>query len=173
MTRKRRRRVPPQKTYQTRITAPPSRKLNYLIGALSLVVLVFVSSTVLKFVSGVTSSLPTEYSYLRVQDLNGCGVKDAAADMGKIISGTAIEATEFDVIDEDNFETFEVTETLILCRDERANPHALALAGKIGIHPDNVVGQELTDNYLNVDLTVIVGKDFADIQKQFTSSDED
>ncbi|MCK4656884.1 MAG: LytR C-terminal domain-containing protein, partial [candidate division Zixibacteria bacterium] len=120
MPRKRRTKIPLHKAYQTRISARPSRGLNYLIGVLSLVVLVFASSTILKVLSGETSSLPIERSYLRVQVLNGCGVLQAAATMASIIREAGIPNVDFDVIDADNFDTFEVSATMILVRDERA-----------------------------------------------------
>jgi hypothetical protein len=163
MPRKRRTKIPPHKVYQTRIGAKPSRGLNYLIGVLSLVVLAFASSTVLKVMSGETTSLPVERSYLRVQVLNGCGVPQAAATMASIIRSVGIPDVDFDVIDEDNFETFEISATMILVRDERATSDALRLAEKLGIITENVVTQHLDDNYLGLDLTMILGKDFESI----------
>ncbi len=163
MPRKRRTKIPPHKAYQTRISAKPSRGLNYLIGVLSLVVLVFASSTILKVLSGETSSLPVERYYLRVQVLNGCGVPKAAATMASIIRAAGIPNADFDVIDEDNFETFEVSATMIIVRDERATSDALRLADILGIITENVVTQHLDDNYLDLDLTIILGKDFESI----------
>lgn len=123
----------------------------------------FASSTVLKVLSGETSSLPEERSYLRVQVLNGCGVPKAAARMGSIIRSIELTNVDLDVIDEDNFETFEVTETMILARDEAAMPIAHELADILGVDPESVVLQHLTDNYLSLDLTLILGKDFVPI----------
>jgi len=163
MPHKRRTKIPPHKAYQTRLSPRPSRGLNYLIGVLSLVVLVFASSTVLKILSGETSSLPEELSYLRVQVLNGCGVSRAAAGMASIVRDIGIPSVDFDVIDEDNFETYEVSETMILVRDERATLDAHRLAERLGINPDNVVSQHLEDNYLSLDLTIILGNDFESI----------
>ncbi len=163
MSRRKRSQIPPHKLYQTRITPQPSRKLNYLIGLLSLVVLIFASSTVLKIVQGETHSLPIQNSYLRVQVLNGCGIPKAAANMGQIIKRLDVDNVDVDVIDEDNFDTFDISETMILARDERAHAEAVRIGEMIGIHPDNVVVQPLDDNYLSLDLTIIVGKDFETI----------
>ncbi len=172
MPRKRRTKIPPHKAYQTRISARPSRGLNYLIGVLSLVVLVFASSTILKVLSGETSSLPVERSYLRVQVLNGCGVLQAAATMASIIREAGIPNVDFDVIDADNFDTFEVSATMILVRDERAMSDALRLADKLGISNENVVSQQLDDNYLGLDLTIILGIDFESIVDRIGSKSD-
>lgn len=172
MSRKRRSNIPPHKVYQTRIGSRPSRRLNYLIGLLSLIVLVFASSTVLKVLSGETSSLPEERSYLRVQVLNGCGVPKAAGRMGAVIRGIGLANVDFDVIDEDNFETFEVSETMILARNEAAMSAGLQLAEILGVSTDGVVLQHLADNYLSLDLTVILGKDFEPIVERFDAGDD-
>jgi len=166
MARRKRSQIPPHKLYQTRIVPQPSKKLNYLIGMLALVVLIFASSTVLKIVQGETHSLPVQASYLRVQVLNGCGIPKAAAGMGQIVKDLSIENVDIDVIDEDNFETFDISETMILARDERALDNAVRIGEGIGIHPDNVVVQPLDDNYLSLDMTIIVGKDFETISNR-------
>jgi hypothetical protein len=130
-----------------------------VIGVLSLVVLVFVSSTVLKIMSGESSSLPPESTYLRVQVLNGCGITKAASLTADYIRASKVEGAEFDVIEIDNFESYEVTETMLIVRDERAIEYADKLAAELGANPDNVVLKFLDDNYLSIDITVIVGKD--------------
>ncbi len=171
MPRKRRTKIPPHKAYQSRILRRPSRKLNYLIGLLSLVVLVFASSTVLKIMSGETTSLPEETSYQRVQVLNGCGINKAASTIGGIVRNMDVPTVDFDVIDEDDFESYDVLETIIIARDERSVEFANMLADGFGINRDNVVAQYLEDNYLSLDLTVIVGKDFESIVGRFDSRD--
>lgn len=130
-----------------------------MIGVLSLVVLVFVSSTVLKIMSGESSVLPPERTYLRVQVLNGCGIDRAASLTADFIRESNIEGAEFDVIEVENFESYDVTETMLIVRDKRAIEYADKLAAKLGANPDNVVLKSLGDNYLSIDITVIVGKD--------------
>lgn len=158
--KKRRNNIPRHKAYQMRIASKSTRRLDYLIGLLSLIVLVFVSSAVLKVMTGETTSLPPEKSYVRVQVLNGCGISKAAAKTAKVIRDAGVADVEYDVIDEDNFESYEVSETMIITRDEADTEYAQSLASALGIKPENVVSQELDDNFLGIDLTVVVGKDF-------------
>ncbi len=138
-----------------------------MIGVLSLVVLVFATSAVIKVLSGETS-IPSEKapSYIRVQILNGCGIPGAASKTGSIIRNIGIPDADFDVIDEDNFETFDVSETMILIRDEQVMEDAHSLAERLGIVSENVVPQQLDDNYLSLDLTIILGKDFEAIARR-------
>lgn len=167
MPRKRRTKIPPHKAYQSRILRKPSRSLNYLIGLLSIIVLVFASSTVLKIMSGETTSLPEETSYQRVQVLNGCGINKAASTVGGVVRNLDLPSVDFDVIDEDDFKSYDVLETIIIARDERSVEFAIMLADRFGINHDNVVTQYLEDNYLSLDLTIIVGKDFESIVGRF------
>ena len=162
--RRRKSKLPPHKQYLTRAAVrPASRSLNYVIGVLSLVVLVFVSSTVLKIMSGESSSLPAETAYLRVQVLNGCGIKGAAAETAKAIRAVELAETEFDVIDVENFESYDVSETLVIAREDRTENYALLLAERLGIGEDNVLVRSLEDNFLGIDLTVVVGRDIKNL----------
>ena len=130
-----------------------------MIGVLSLIVLVFVSSTVLKIMSGESSSLPLERTYLRVQVLNGCGIAKAASMTADFIRASKVDGAEFDIIEIENFESYDVTETMLIVRDERATEYAKLLAAELGAKPDNVVLKSLDDNFLSIDITVVVGKD--------------
>jgi hypothetical protein len=161
--RKRRKKIPRHKVYQLRIASKNTRRLDYLIGLLSLVVLIFLSSAVLKVMTGETSSLPPEKSWVKVQVLNGCGISKAAAKTAKLIRAAGVPDVEYDVIDEDNFESYDVSETMIIARDDSNLDYAKLLASALGIKPENVVSQELKDNYLSIGLTIVVGKDFQEL----------
>jgi len=153
--------IPKHKQYQTRVgLLGPSRKLNYLIGIMSLIVLVFASSTILKVMTGETTSLPVKTEYMRVQVLNGCGIPKAAAKTAEVIRDGCSPELAFDVIDEDNFDSFDVSESMIIMRTGQSKSHSTQLANILGVKPDNIVYQELDDNFLGIDLTVIVGEDF-------------
>jgi len=160
---KRRNKIPRHKAYQLRIASKNTRRLDYLIGLLSLVVLIFVSSAVLKVMTGETTSLPPEKAWVKVQVLNGCGIAKAAAKFAKLIRDAGVTDVEYDVIDEDNFESYDVSETMIIARDEKDLAYAKQLATALGIKPENVVSQELKDNYLGIGLTIVVGKDFQEL----------
>lgn len=142
-----------------------------MIGVLSLVVLVFVSSTVLKIMSGESSSLPPERTYLRVQVLNGCGITKAASLTADLIRASKVEGAEFDVIEVENFESYNVTETMLIVRDERAIEYADRLAAELGADPANVVLRSLDDNFLSIDITVIIGKDVERVLNARTGSE--
>jgi hypothetical protein len=158
--KRRKSRLPTHKQYLSRAAVKPAnRSLNYFIGVLSLIVLVFVSSTVMKIMTGESSSLPPETTYLRVQVLNGCGIPKAASRTAKAIRSVELTETEFDVIEVENFESYDVSETLIIAREERSEHYALLLAERFGISRENVVVKPLEDNFLGIDLTVVVGRD--------------
>jgi len=86
--------------------------------------------------------------------------------MGNIIRSADIPNVRFDVIEEDNFKTFEVSETIILTRDERATDDAVQLAEALGVKRENVIYQGLQDNFLGIDLTIVVGSDFKQIAER-------
>ncbi len=109
--------------------------------------------------SGESSSLPPERTYLRVQVLNGCGIPKAASRTADFIRASSVEGAEFDVIEIENFESYDVTETMLIVRDERAVEYARSLASELGANPDNVVLKPLKDNYMSIDITVVVGRD--------------
>lgn len=100
---------------------------------------------------------------IRVQVLNGCGIKDAAADITEGLRNLRDETYQFDVVEQGNFATFDVTETLVLDRGQSMEA-ALRIAEIIGVDSDHVLHQNLMENVLDIEVSVILGNDYATLE---------
>ncbi len=89
---------------------------------------------------------------LQIEVLNGCGVKDVASQVTDYL-----RMQGFDVVRTDNYESFNVIETIVV--DRRGNQkNGERIAKVLGLSEDRVL-QEVNDAYL-IDATLIIGKDF-------------
>jgi hypothetical protein len=88
--------------------------------------------------------------------LNGCGVKGAGINVTKFL-----RTNGFDVVEVKNYKTPHVPQTLVV---DRVGNLAMAkqVAMALGVEGKNVVQQINPDYY--VDVSVIIGKDFADLR---------
>ena len=100
---------------------------------------------------------------VRVQILNGCGIKGAAADVTESLRNAMGDTFQFDVVDQGNFATFDVTETLVLDRGE-SMAAARIVAEIIGVDSEHVLHQNLMENVLDIEVSVLLGSDFATLQ---------
>jgi hypothetical protein len=92
---------------------------------------------------------------LQIEVLNGCGVKGVAAQLTDYL-----RLQGFDVVKTDNFESFNVTETMVI--DRRGNrENGIRIADALGLGEERVL-QEVNDAYL-IDATLIIGKDFQNL----------
>ena len=102
---------------------------------------------------------------IRIQLLNGCGIKGAAEEMARAFMESSSEVF-FDVIDKANAKVYNFEKTLIL--DRKGNPinagsfssAAVFVAGLLKSGPEQLVIQKLADNLLDIDVTVIIGADY-------------
>lgn len=97
---------------------------------------------------------------VRVQVLNGCGVKGAAGEFSEKLRKAGHSDYHFDVIDHGNFATFDVTETLVLDRGDALDA-AREIATVLGVDSDHVLSQDLTENVLQIEVSVLLGSDIA------------
>jgi len=132
--------------------------LNLSIGFLSLllVILLFALSTRVIFPRILTDRQETQDKLIspiiQVEVLNGCGVPGLANQLT-----TSLRRLGFDVVETDNYENFNVTETFIISRvGDKENAQRIATA--LGLPKKRIILEESQDFYL--DATLVVGSDY-------------
>ena len=133
---------------------------EFFIIFLSLVVVIYGFSFVKRLTQNKAEGMP-KLATLRVQVLNGCGINKAAARVAEKLReyNLSSENLIFDVIDQRNFKDSLVTQTLIV--DRVGNPKiAEQVADLLGIDRSNIIMDILKDNYLDLNLSLILGKDY-------------
>lgn len=154
--------IPPHKKYSQRIR--PGKVAWYLDLALigmAVVVIVLIASTAMRFVRAETKSLaPVELTVLRTQISNACGTKGIANQVADVLQSLNDDALKFDVVDMNNYDNFDLPQSLVLVRDSAYLYAKPLLAARLGIQPENVYYKPLTDNFLAVQVSVVVGKDW-------------
>ncbi len=89
---------------------------------------------------------------IQIEVLNGCGVQGVAAQLTDFL-----RTKGFDVVKTDNYESFNVTETVVI--DRRGNiENCVRITKVLGLGEERVL-QEVNEAYL-IDATLIIGKDF-------------
>jgi len=152
--------VPFFKRYRMRFfTKPPSAMWEALLVVLFVAVMIYGYSFAKKITFGAEESAIGPQSFVRVQVLNGCGIAGAASEVADLLVGDKTTSYHFDVVDQGNFATFDVRETLVLGRGESMDP-ARAAARLLGLDKDRVIDQPLSDNILDIEVTVLLGHDF-------------
>jgi len=128
--------------------------LVVLFGA----VMIYTYSFAKKITVGATADSSEPALVVRAQVLNGCGLKGAANDAAEFLLAADDADYQFDIVDRGNFATFDVTETLILDRGD-ARDAARRIADQMGIDDLHVLTQPLTENVLEIDVSVLLGRD--------------
>jgi hypothetical protein len=146
--------------YRLRFTRrPPSAMWEALLVILFGAVMIYGYSFAKKITYGADAEAQGPVMMVRVQVLNGCGVKGAAGDITESLLKANDPTYQFDVVDEGNFATFDVTETLVLDRGE-SREAARAIADRLGVDSDHVLSQPLSGNVLDIDVSILLGRDF-------------
>lgn len=167
MLRKKKNRIPRHKKYRQRIA--PKKKGKYFdiaLIALSALVVVLLGSTAIRLVRGETKELPQEITILRTQIANGCGVDGAAQKFADWVKAQSSDVLKYDIIDITDFENSAIPRTMVLVRDPMALSKAGMISEHLGIPRENISMSEMTDNFLAVDITIVVGKDFTNFENQ-------
>lgn len=132
--------------------------LNISIGFLSVVLLLllFALSTRIIFPRILTdrqqNSKELISSVIQIEVLNGCGVPGLANQL----TGS-LRRLGFDVVETDNYDNFNVTETFIISR-VADREHARRIATALGLEKKRIILEESQDFYL--DATLVVGSDY-------------
>jgi hypothetical protein len=131
-----------------------------VLGAVGIVILAgavvaFVASMLLGTPGGPEEE-PIVLKEVRVQVLNGCGVRGAGREVAN-----SLRLKGYDVIDVGNADTFDYLETLVIER-QKAGGRAVEVARALGV--DTVLIQRVDGS--PYDATVIIGKDFKTARPQ-------
>jgi hypothetical protein len=138
---------------------------GWVIIFLTIFIMVFALS-MLMTPSKVTVVQP-ERGVVRVQILNGCGTGGASDEMTKAMASGS-SAIFFDVIDRGNADVYNFDKTLVIDRrgSEEAggfSKSAYRVAHLLNTGPDELLIQRLSNNLLDIDVTIIVGADYKSI----------
>jgi hypothetical protein len=144
-----------------------SRIIDFILIVVSLAVLIFVGSFVVKIMQGESAPVPGTPEAivpvsLRIQIMNGCGIPGAASSFSRHVKQASGPDFVVDVIDERNFESFQQEKTLLIAR--KANHETAArFAAKLGLTPDRISFKELESNFYDIDYSLVVGADYEKI----------
>ncbi len=94
---------------------------------------------------------------IQIEVLNGCGVPGLATRFTNILRSNG-----FDVVSSGNFESFDITESLVIDRNGNMD-NAREVARSIGI-PENRVLQEISPDFY-LDATVVIGSDYESLNQ--------
>ncbi len=131
------------------------------------VTIVFFSLVVVFFLYSIITRSPrkppaTSHAVTRVQVLNGCGVDGLAAKAAKFL-----RLKGYDVVDVKN--TPLLLESLVVDRVGNRDA-ARKLAKLLGVSEENIIQQSC--DYLELDLTVILGKDYKELKLNRVGEEE-
>ena len=157
--------VPLLKRYRQRFKVKPAPMLEALMVILFGCVLIYSYSFAKKIVFAETTQSSGPAQLVRVQVLNGCGVPGMAGTFADKLRLASNRDFEFVVVDQGNFATFDVTETLILDRGASMDA-ALEIASLYGLPRDRVMQQSLTDNILDIEVSILLGSDVTSLKER-------
>jgi hypothetical protein len=146
--------------------APPSRRrrrlariLEYVVAATFIVILVYVVMFAVKVADGVSRSVGVPSQTVRLQILNGCGLRWLSTEVSGKLDGYTDAAMEIRVVDTGDFDVRTVKKSFVIARTEDQSP-AKALAKQLGLDPKEVIFLPLGHNLQNVSATLVVGQDY-------------
>jgi len=156
-----RKKVPLLKRYRQRFKVKSAPMWEALIVVLLGCVMIYTYSFAKKIgFAETTSESAGPAQLVRVQVLNGCGLAGVAGRIADELRTAGNVHFEFDVVEHTNFATFDVEETLVL--DRGSSPEAaLEVASLYGLPRDRVVRQPLNDNILDIEVSILLGKDIS------------
>ena len=138
---------------------PPTAMWEALLVILLGAVMIYAYSFAKKITYGSEAEVSGPATSIRIQVLNGCGIPGAASGATEFLRQHSDHSFYYDVIDQANFATFDVSETLVLDRGETID-QAKSVASILGVSSDRVLRQPLPDNVLDIDVTIVLGRDY-------------
>lgn len=157
--------APLLKRYRQRFKIKPAPIWEALMVVLFGCVMIYAYSFAKKIVFAETAESSGPAQLVRVQVLNGCGVPGMAGTFAERLRLASNADFEYDVVDQGNFATFDVAETLVLDRGESMDA-ALEIASLYGLPRDRVLHQALNDNILDVEVSILLGSDITSLQER-------
>lgn len=93
---------------------------------------------------------------IQAEVLNGCGVTDVAQKITEYL-----RANKVDVVNLGNYRSFEIENSIIICRNDKIK-YAEKVAAIVGLDHSNII-QQTNPDYL-LDVTFILGKDYRNLK---------
>jgi len=151
--------------YKRREKARSSKLKDWTILLLTLVLAVYGFSLVRQLTLSEAKGTTEESVSVRIQVLNGCGQSGLAEQIRDRLISQRWGNLNFDVVDVNNFNDQPISHTLILDR-KGENRKAVKVANALGIDEENVFLKKLEDNYLDIDVTLVLGIDYPQMLKK-------
>lgn len=102
---------------------------------------------------------------IRIQILNGSGIKGACRKVSEFLNENRSKNLVFYVVNEVDFSDSFVFQTILL--DRSGNKELIGqIAEILGLKKNNVFFKPLKDNFLDLDATLVLGSDFKKILKK-------
>jgi hypothetical protein len=138
------------------------RFVKYLgigVGSALLIVLLYQLTSTLTVAGGISRVIERPTHLVRLQVVNGSGVKGLTRKAAKGLSDYADYALEVQVVDVVDFDLRELPRSFVISREQDKTAAAL-LAKKLGLDPSEVVYRPLEHNSRQVSATLVVGEDY-------------
>jgi hypothetical protein len=129
------------------------------VGSAMLVVLLYFLSSTLTVAGGVSRVIDRPTHLVRLQVVNGTGVRGLEREVIKRLSDYADSVLELQVVEAVDFNLRELPRSFVISREQDKTAAAL-LAKKLGLDPSEVVYMPLEHNNRQVSATLVVGKDY-------------
>lgn len=139
-----------------------NRTIELAIGLVLFVVIVYLASITIKVTSGVSKTMDSSQHQVRLQVLNGCGVRGAASKVADRLGRYFDDEIEIMIVDTDNFDLTEIPSTFLISRIENKKASEL-LAEKLGLDASNIEYRPMENNYRQVSVTLVLGADFEQV----------
>lgn len=145
---------------------------GWAIIFLSIFIIVFAVSMLLP--PGSITKEPEKPEVVRLQIKNGCGIKNVAEDIAQAFMQSST-GVFFDIIDKGNAQAFNYEKTLVV--DRKGDPvnggayseAAQYVADLLQVNPEQLLIEKLSDNLLDIEVTVIIGSDYDKIKNLLLS----
>ena len=153
--------------YRKRKKQKSSKFLEASIILVALLILIYGFSSFKKISQSEETAAPNQDEdliFVRTQILNGCQKEGLARRLAEGLGGLKVSNIVYDVIETGNFEYSKAEQSFILDRtaeEKEASPSKIALltAQALGIDKENVLCKELKNNYREIELTIVIGRD--------------
>lgn len=159
-----------QARFYKRKEKPKSSKLkDWTILFLTLILAIYALSLVRHLTLNEAKGTTEAPINVRIQVLNGCGQGGLAEKIRDYLISQKWGNLTFDVVDVNNFNDQPISHTLILDR-KGENQKAIKVADVLGVSRANVLAKKLEDNYLDIDVTLVVGTDYPQAFKKYNQT---
>lgn len=106
------------------------------------------------------SSDEYEEAQIRIQILNASGDPYLAESTAKKLSSMTHAPIKFEVVEKGNYGAFKLPQSMLVYLKPEEEELANLTADWLGINRDNVLFQKVENNYLDIQMKLIVGRDF-------------